>query len=714
MSIKDFFPSSLTAGQNKLIEELESFLQNENENIFLLQGYAGTGKTFITKGLTRYFESIKRQYILAAPTGKASKVISRKTGREAYTIHKTIYSDTDIKEYKVDNIDGTETYKFYFDLRVNENPATTVYIIDEASMIADIYQEAEFFRFGTGFLLKDLMEYINLDNNDHDKRVIFIGDNAQLPPVGMDFSPALDRNYLLEEFGLKSVSYELTEVVRQSGTSGILENSIKLRDSLREAAFDQLDIDVDFPDVHAISHENLLEGYLEACDRKIDDETIIIAHSNRSVKEYNDEIRELFFPGTSQLTLGDKVIVTANNNNYDIFISNGDFGRVKEVAGNPQKRVIPIKRKNEESGLVETFHIPLSFRDVEIAFTHLNGNSYIIPCKIVENLLYSDEASLSSDENKALYIDFRMRTPHLKPGTKEYKDTLRSDPYFNALKIKFGYAITCHKAQGSEWENVFVNCNTHQQILSQGYFRWLYTAITRSRSQLYTLDEPHIGYGSTMQPITTPSVETVFAQSGNNDPASPLENSTVSGNTNNFSFDLKDHFLKALYDRIINLVNKKEIAVRDIEHQQYAEMYHFEYKEHKATIKFHYNARSVITHLEHLKQDKFTEGLLRVLAPLNRARIVSIEKISFEFAEPFLEKQYLFLHSKVEAQGIIVSNISHFPWLEKYTFQRDGEYAIFDFYYNAKKQFTRYTSEASNSSSPEFVNTIQALIGGVK
>jgi len=206
----------LNGGQQELVLKLDDFLKNANSNVFLLKGFAGTGKTYITKGLTEYLTSIGRKFILAAPTGKAAKVIKERTKSEAFTIHRTIYSYKDLKEYKVENIDGTETFKFYFDLSDNTHDADTVYIIDEASMISDKTQEGEFFRFGSGRLLSDLIKYIHIDYNDHNKKIIFIGDTAQLPPVGMNFSPALNSEYLEKEFNLKSSSYELTEIMRQS------------------------------------------------------------------------------------------------------------------------------------------------------------------------------------------------------------------------------------------------------------------------------------------------------------------------------------------------------------------------------------------------------------------------------------------------------------------------------------------------------------------
>ena len=241
VTLEDIYADyQLNHGQQQLIWELDTFLKNPESHIFLLKGFAGTGTTFITKGFTEYLTSVGRKFILAAPTGKAAKVIKEKTKNEAHTIHKSIYSYKDLREYKVENIDGTETFKFYFELNDNTHESSTVYIIDEASMIGDKEQEGEFFRFGSGRLLTDLMKYINIDHNDHNKKIIFIGDNAQLPPIGMNFSPALNPEYLEREFNLKCSSYELTEIIRQSANSGIVENSLRIRESIRNNIFNQL------------------------------------------------------------------------------------------------------------------------------------------------------------------------------------------------------------------------------------------------------------------------------------------------------------------------------------------------------------------------------------------------------------------------------------------------------------------------------------------
>lgn len=509
LKIEDAFSGyTLTAGQGELVKRLGHFLSSASESVFIVRGYAGTGKTFITKGLTEYFKSIGRNYVLAAPTGKAAKVIAEKTRSPAYTLHRTIYSFKDISEYRDDHLDGSETYKFYAEVAVNEQSVDTVYIVDEASMVSDAYSEAEFFRFGSGYLLRDFLKYVNLDHNDHKKKVIFIGDDAQLPPVGMEFSPALDPVYLSREHNVRSTSYELTEVVRQKAQSGMIANSIVLRNALRQGVFNQLTVDFQASDVNKIEHADLMERYLESCSGRINAESIVIAYSNAIVAAYNLRIREEFFPGCLQVTARDKVMAVSNSSAYGFFISNGEFGLIKDVNSDTERRYVTIRRRNPDTETVESISITLAFRDVYVGFKDLNGNSRFFNAKILEDLLYSDQPTFSSDESKALYVDFCIRHPDIRHNSLEFKNTLMSDPYFNALRVKFGYAITCHKAQGSEWNNVFVNCKTNQEQLTAAYFRWFYTAITRASKNLWLMDPPSIRIGSGIKAVRQPWLQT--------------------------------------------------------------------------------------------------------------------------------------------------------------------------------------------------------------
>lgn len=720
-----FAEYQLTQNQTELVEKLDRFLAGEGQSVFLLKGYAGTGKTFITKGLTEYFRAIGRNYVLAAPTGKASKVIAKKTKSEAYTLHKTIYSFNDIKEYKEEQLNGSETYKFYAELAVNELSADTVYIVDEASMISDIYNESEFFRCGSGYLLRDFLKFVNLDHNDHRKKIIFIGDEAQLPPVGMKMSPALDPSYLKREYGLSTDSYELSEVVRQKASSGVMHNAIAMRNALKENVFNHLDFKLAFPDVSHVEYSDVIQHYLASCNHKINAESIIIAHSNADVTAYNQRIREEFFPGQATLCRGDKVMAISNSDSYGFFISNGDFGQIKQVLGESEVRNITIRRRSEETNEVVEIIVPLQFRQAKVAFRDLAGEVHTFEAKLIEGLLYSDNPTLSSDENKALYVDFCIRNQQLKPGTLEFKETLRSDPYFNALRLKFGYAITCHKAQGSEWNHVFVKCKTHQNQLTATYFRWLYTAITRTSSNLYLLDEPHIKLGGGIKVVGNPGINSNASSINTqklpvNTPPLP-ENQTdlaslpahaIEGGTK-FGIPTGNGFLLALFTKVESLASNAHAEIMDIHHQQYQEAYFFSKGDEMARLNISYNGNQKITSINPLQPTELASALLVHLDVLKGQVIVpqvSANAVEIVFDEKFLKDFYVRLNLHSQEIGIAITNVEQKQYSQRYWFQRAAESAVIDIYYNKKKQFTSCDPKKNMSSNHELLNEVITLV----
>jgi len=686
MILKDTFSKyTLTSGQNELIDELDKFLSDKS-TCFLLKGYAGTGKTFMMKGLTDFLTETKRSFRIAAPTGRAAKVISQKTKHKAYTIHKTIYSSKDLKEFKTKNEDGTETFKFYYELKHNEDPNNTIYIIDEASMLSNVYSESEFFRFGSGYLLKDLIKYINFDNNNHNKKIIFIGDNAQLPPVNMNFSPAIDEKYLNKNCNLASSEFELTEVVRQKAESGILHNATKLRQSLKANIFNQLDIETSFNDINKTRHEELLSKYLEACNNSIDEETIIVAYSNSSVKEYNDFVRNHFFPNQNTITENDKIILVSNNYNYpQMELLNGDFGIVKEVAPINESRTIKLKRKNRRNETIE-INVPLIFRNITITFTDEEFKKHDIQCKIIENLLYSRHRDLSSDELKALYIDFKIRNDKLKSGTKEFKDAIRSDVYFNALRIKFGYAVTCHKAQGGEWANTFLNCKTSMGYFNSSYFRWLYTGITRTKKNLYTLDEPHFTIGSNLQP---PKID-------NFQPREDILtlNTEISEIELPFDFSNQNDFVKHIYLIVSECLKDENVNINDIRHTSYLEHYTLSQGNETVIFKINYNSHNKITTIQKpANSTEFVENVYLKLVKLQNKLIIvaepEIKEVEFEFEQVFQKEFYESLKEKLEPYNFQIAQIEHKQYHEIYEIKKNGFTATYKFWYDGKFKFKK-------------------------
>ena len=686
MTLKDFFSkSTLTSGQTSLLDKLENFL-SDNSTCFLLKGYAGTGKTFMMKGLIDFLTESKRSFRIAAPTGRAAKVISQKTKHKACTIHKAIYSSKELKEFKIKDEDGTETFKFYFEVKINDDPNNTVYIIDESSMISNVYSEGEFFRFGSGFLLKDLIKHINFDNNDHNKKIIFIGDNAQLPPVNMNFSPALDGKYLQENCGIVSNEFELTEVVRQKAGSGILHNATKIRQSLKENIFNKLDIETDFKDINKTKYEELLPKYLQACNNTIDEETVIIAYSNSAVKGYNDFVRNHFFPNQKIITVGDKVILLSNNYNYpQMELLNGDIGFVVDISPTTESRIILLKRKNSKN-VVEEIKVLLTFRNVTIIFTDEDFKKHNIECKIIENLLYSHQRDLSSDELKALYIDFKIRNKNLKIGTQAFKDALRSDKYFNALRIKFGYAITCHKAQGGEWTNTFLNCKTSMGYFNSSYFRWLYTGITRAKENLFTLDEPHFSIASNIQP---PKIENIKPREDILALSTEIAEIELP-----FDFSNQITFVTHIYLTINECLKDGNVNISDIRHTSYLEHYTFLQGNEIAIFKIHYNGQNKITRIEKpANSTEFIESVYIKLANLQNKTIIIAEsettETKFEFEQAFQKEFYENLKAKLEPFNFQIAKIEHKQYHEIYEIKKNGFTATYKFWYDGNFRFKK-------------------------
>ena len=476
---------NLTSDQKVFWDEFVDFIDNDFENIYILKGYAGTGKTFMLKLITDYLNKRNRKHRLMAPTGRAAKVITDKTGNRAFTIHKSIYSFDKQAAKKVKK----NEFKYSFKLRSNEDEKDTIYIIDEASMISGKYSEAEFFTFGSGELLKDLFLYIHQGGLSPKRKILFVGDPAQLPPVNTNISPALDIN-ILSGYGFEVREHTLTEVVRQEDESGILSKAGELRENINLETYDKIEFENYFHDIDIIYHNDFLEEYLSASDFHSENDSIVIAYSNRSAQHYNKWIRSHFYPEQKNITTGDRVMVTTNNYSYPIELLNGDFGVVVFASEETETTKEPVYVETLFGPAAKTAplkKVDLVFRDCVIRFEEPGGNQVDVECKILDNLLYSNERDISPEERKALIIDFQNRYPKLKPGSDEYIEVIGADEYVNALRLKFGYAITGHKSQGGEWNNVFLDVARPFKVNDEAYTRWLYTALTRAKQKLFII-----------------------------------------------------------------------------------------------------------------------------------------------------------------------------------------------------------------------------------
>ncbi|MBQ3845134.1 MAG: AAA family ATPase [Bacteroidales bacterium] len=440
-----------TEGQNTVLFHLAAFLLSEKANpTYLLQGYAGTGKTTLVTTLVKTLPQLGMRYQLMAPTGRAAKVLSGYTGKTASTIHRKIYR---FQQFS----DGA------FRMTRAENKAkNTLFIVDECSMIPDDFTNGR-------SLLDDLINYVFSGENC---RLLLIGDNAQLPPVGLEVSPANDINVLKNSFNLTVASYELTEVMRQEEESGILYNATGLRNIVGTDRIRPLFSVNGFPDVHRIEPQEFEELLMQHFNGQSNNEAVIICRSNNRANMYNQAIRARILQEDGEISTGDKLMVVKNN-----YFWTDEDQRISFIANGDMIELMRINNIEEMYGFL--------FADVEIQLTDYQDETNL-SVKILLETLTSDSPALTSEESDRLYKAVEEDYMDIPNKRDRYK-AMRQNPYFNALQVKFGYALTCHKTQGGQWPTVFIDAPyiKENESLQVSDLRWFYTAVTRAQKQLY-------------------------------------------------------------------------------------------------------------------------------------------------------------------------------------------------------------------------------------
>ena len=468
---------TLTSSQQSVFKQITSFIKSD-ASVFILCGYAGTGKTTMIKAIVDEISKTK-DVLLMAPTGRAARVLESKTQHptcHATTIHKAIYGSAAFCIKKTKDLADSE-FKYVFP--INGNDGQIVAIVDEASMVCSRTMPEELFQFGTDNLMNDLLTFVR---PSYGGKVIFVGDPAQLPPVGESVSNALQREFF-EKKGLKVMEATLTEVLRQSGESSILKNAMMIRDLLAKEQRNQLVFEEKTDEVETIEKELFLEHYLANKKASGRNDSVVICFTNQSAYLYNKEIREsLYGLQNPPLRVGDVLMVVQNN--YALNRMNGEFIPVLEI-GETTHQSAPVYIQN--GGSKEKRIISLDF--IRIKTKDGFGNEQY--CFLLLDLLNNGCASIGIDQMRALYINFCMRNPRLKPGTDEFRKALQVDAYFNCLKAKYGYAVTGHKCQGGEWGKVYVDYSGRTGM-SNDCLRWAYTATTRAQHTLYVTNLPHI------------------------------------------------------------------------------------------------------------------------------------------------------------------------------------------------------------------------------
>lgn len=448
-----------TVGQSELIDVLSVYISsNVPDEIMLIKGYAGTGKTTMVLSLTQSLHTLKIRSILLAPTGRAAKVMAGYSKMPAFTIHKKIYRQKS-------SSDGMG--KFALNKNLYKN---TYFIVDEASMISNEYSESSVF--GSGRLLDDLLEFVYSGENC---RLVLIGDTAQLPPVKLNISPALEA-HTLEYCGFTVKEVELKEVVRQAEGSGILFNATEMRRLISESNFNSgfFTIDISsFGDIERISGGELIETISSSYDKYGLFETTVVTRSNKRANLFNKGIRGSILYKESEIERGDLLMIVKNNyfwadNDVELdFIANGDIAEIITIYG---------------------YEELYGFRFANVSLRFIDYKNIELDCKVFLETLEIETASFSYEQNRQLYEAVAEDYADVRNKRERWKK-IKKDPYYNALQIKYAYALTCHKAQGGQWKAVFVDHGfLNEDMLDTEYYRWLYTAFTRPTEKLYLVN----------------------------------------------------------------------------------------------------------------------------------------------------------------------------------------------------------------------------------
>ncbi len=458
--IKDFFHYEPTFEQVLAVKSLAEFLLSpKNDAVFLLRGFAGTGKTSLVGALVKTMDTLKQKAVLLAPTGRAAKVFSLYAGHPAYTIHKKIYRQKSF---------SNELSNFSLNDNLNTH---TLFIVDEASMISNDGLAGSMF--GSGRLLDDLIQFVY---SGMGCRLLMMGDTAQLPPVGETESPALSAD-VLKGYGLEVQEISLTKVVRQFEDSGILWNATRLRRYIAEEnvlSLPKIRLK-GFADIRFLPGTELIDLLNTCYDRDGMEDTIVICRSNKRANLYNNGIRNTILYREDELNSGDMLMVAKNNyfwteGNKDIdFIANGDIAIVRRV-----------RRTRELYG----------FRFADVLLTFPDYNDFELEANILLDTLHSDTPALSKENSDKLFYTILEDYADIT-NKKEKMKRMKTDAHYNALQVKYAYAVTCHKAQGGQWKNVFLDQGyMTDDMLTPDYFRWLYTAFTRATGTLFLVNYP--------------------------------------------------------------------------------------------------------------------------------------------------------------------------------------------------------------------------------
>lgn len=672
---------NLSQSQKTALVSLSDFLESSTQ-VFMFKGYAGSGKTTLVRGLIQFLEEKKQPFLVMAPTGRAAKVLRDKTGH-GVTIHKGIYNFQKLKSVNQESEDdAAHSFHYYFPLNSLIEDGHII-IVDESSMISNVKSNHELFTFGTNVLLADLLTFANVKTSKN--KIIFIGDPAQLPPVSDSKSRALDKDYFINDLKINVEETEMKDVMRQDDNL-ILANAKMLRSIITLPKRNELIFQYDNTSFIQLYGIDFISKFVDTFPNPEIGNGVIISFSNSQCYHYNTAIREKLFPNQSTVVPGDLLLI--NNNNYHTYgveLYNGDIAKVVYVDDAIITQSAPVYCDEGGKKVRKIFNI--DFKKIRI---RVPNHPDEIDCYIINSLLHSFNRDLSINEMKAIYINFVIRFNEtqkkrkdsglivFKVGSEEFKNELQVDSFFNALKVKFGYAITCHKAQGGEWDKVFIDY--HGRVsLKNDPLRWCYTATTRGKKVVYATNAPYFHNFSNLNFTAIGKIVTIpkDALSLNSVPTSPFhkENQPKCKSLKYWEIKEKLEFTDYILEKVESFGD-------------YLERY---------TIKI---ADNILIQLQasHKGSGHFVEFFKTVTVADEVIKIELEHLFNSNFNHQFTidyQSKHVFLadlHSRVQQScselNISLTNIVEGNFFITYYFRTDAICSYIQFYYNGSEQLT--------------------------
>lgn len=687
----------LTPEQSTALCVIKSFLCDDQQDTFILRGSAGTGKTTLIAKLVGALEEMNLSCALLAPTGRAARILGNKikqiTGNDKYsgsTIHRAIYTFSKLEVNEEAETANDPGVRMIFPLK-EEEAAVSLFVIDESSMVGDKENHGDLVQFGSGRLLKDIVTYARMRRpgrtHDHLTKLLFIGDPAQLPPVGDNSSPALSDAYLKQEFSLQVGSFDLSSVMRQANGSAILERATELRDALLAERFNTFSLQPNGQDIAQVDAKSAVDLIVHGLQSK--DSNVAVVYSNATALDYNRNIRERRWGDANlPIQMGDTLLVNRNSTKH--FLSNGDLVKITQVGAEAENVSVHLKGGH---------HVELSFREITVVFRDGDGSIIQTGCLVLENLLDSPHRELTPLEQRALLVDFRKRHPDLHPKSAEFRRTIRDDPYFNALQVKYGYAMTCHKAQGGEWNTVIVDFQSNAGVRNASFFRWAYTAITRAATKLIVVNPPDFTAVDIVwtQPAAFPAAPN---QAGHPD-------FTQDPDWNRLSFSAATAPLMPTHQQLRMVWEAQGISIEQLTHLQNCERYTIVRDGKRATVQYYYDKKHRMGHAgivpgalsdSHLADDALTS--LHALGSKQGAERPD------QFIQEFLDR----LDAVLESSPIQRTGYKSMPYRLRVSFADAFLKGDIDFTYDGSSTWTAAQEVGGPGSSHGLYEKIQGLM----